>query len=89
MDVEKKPKKRRKAIVNSEVHSIRFDPEQFELVRQIAHLHSHAHGKYISCHELIRRAVKMVYEDNEWLRECFRRIRIARTSKWFTKAKKR
>ena len=66
---------------NSKVVSIRFDEDQYNRVMDIAHLESFQSGKRIYAHDLIRDAVRYVYEDNERMRESFRRTRQAPLSR--------
>lgn len=54
---------------------IRFAAEDYERVRDIAALETARTGKLVTTPELIRQAVKFVYDDNERLRENFRRSR--------------
>ncbi len=49
--------------------------ESYLNVKDIAALETQFSGRKVSAHELIRAAVRFVYEDNERMRECFRRSR--------------
>ncbi len=71
------------------LQSIRMERDQWDLIVKIAQLQTYTSKKYVSAHSLIRNALKMVFEDNEWLRECFRRTRKSQTSRWIPQAKKR
>lgn len=57
------------------VVSMRFDHESYERIKEIASLESVYSGKNITAAELIRQACNFVFEDNERLRESFRRAR--------------
>ena len=67
--VKKKPSK------DSYVFSTRLDYEQYHMLKTIAAIESSCLQENVSVQDLIRQAIKFVYEDNERLRECFRRIR--------------
>jgi hypothetical protein len=67
--------KRRKLFPKEIVIRMRFDEPTYSRVRDIAALETAQGGKVITATELIRQAVNFVYEDNERLRECFRRMR--------------
>lgn len=58
------------------VFSTRLDYEQYEMLKTIAAIESSTTGQTVTVPDLIRHAVKFVYEDNERLRECFRRTRV-------------
>jgi hypothetical protein len=57
------------------VVSMRFDHEAYERIKEIASLESVYSGKNVTAAELIRQACNFVFEDNERLRESFRRAR--------------
>lgn len=61
----------------SKVFSTRLNPEMLDLLHEIAALESINTGKKVTVQELIRSALDFVYNDNERLRECFRRSRAA------------
>jgi len=67
--------KKRKLFTKEIVLRIRFDQPTYSRVRDIAALETAQSGKITTATELIRQAVNFVYEDNERLRECFRRMR--------------
>jgi len=60
---------------NTVVVSTRLEKDMHERLHEIAALESLATGKKITAQELIRDALRFVYEDDERLRECFRRSR--------------
>ena len=60
---------------NSIVISTRLDREMYQKLNDISALETINTGKKVHVQELIRNALKFVYEDNERLRECFRRSR--------------
>lgn len=66
--VKKKPSK------ESYVFSTRLDYEQYHMLKTLAAIESSSTGETVSVQDLIRNAIKFVYEDNERLRECFRRV---------------
>lgn len=66
---------RRKAVANSIVISIRLNEDDWNRVREIAALETLNTGVLVSSHELIRQAIRFVYEDNERLRDSFRRAK--------------
>lgn len=66
---------RTKKFENSHVVSVRFEHELFEKMRELAALESIATGKQVYMLDLIRDACTFVYEDNERMRESFRRSR--------------
>lgn len=68
---------KRKEVTNTVVISIRLNENDWMRVREIAALETLNTGKIVSSHELIRQAIKFVYDDNERLRESFRRAKIA------------
>jgi len=72
---------RNKEIDNSMTLSIRFNRDLWNMIQQIAVLESERAHKLISGHELIRRAVEFMYDDNERMRECFKRTRKTPTRK--------
>lgn len=75
--------KGRKPLFKKEiVVRMRFDEPTYLRLRDIAALESIHQGKIISSAELIRQAVNFVYEDNERLREAFRRIRSRATKRY-------
>lgn len=55
--------------------SVRIEKDMYELMTEIATLESLNKHSFVSVQELIRGAVRYVYEDNERLRECFKRSR--------------
>lgn len=63
-------------IPNCIVISFRMSEDDFERLREIAALETLNTGKVVTSHELIRQAIKYVYDDNERLRESFRRSRV-------------
>lgn len=66
---------RPKKFKNSILISARLDFEQHQQLKDIADLESTHTGRQVTMQDLIRNAIKFVYEDNERLRECFRRSR--------------
>lgn len=66
---------RMKEMKESVVISTRLEQEMHDRLHEIAALESLSTGRRVSVQELIRGALKFVYEDNERLRECFRRSR--------------
>lgn len=57
------------------VVSVRFDHELYDHIKEIATLESVYTGRVVTASELIRQACAFVFEDNERLRESFRRAR--------------
>lgn len=57
------------------VISARIEKEMYQMLHDIAALESINTGGKVTVQELIRNALKFVYNDNERLRECFRRSR--------------
>lgn len=60
---------------NSKVISTRLEADFYQILQNIAALETINSGKVVTCQELIRSALRFVYEDNEVMRECFRRSR--------------
>jgi hypothetical protein len=60
---------------DSVVVSVRMERESYRQLHDLAALETLNTGRVVSVVELIRNAVKYVYEDNERLREAFRRSR--------------
>lgn len=58
---------------HSLVISVRIEADDYQKLQEIAALETINSGKKICTQDLIRDAIKFVYEDNERLRECFRR----------------
>jgi hypothetical protein len=58
------------------VVSTRIEVSMYEKLHDIAALESINTGKVVTIQELIRNALRYVYEDNERLRESFRRSRM-------------
>jgi hypothetical protein len=71
---------RKKMLPNTVVISIRLNEDDWNRVREIAALETLNTGRVVSSHELIRQAIKFVYDDNERLRESFRRAKRAAQS---------
>ncbi len=59
----------------SKVVSTRIEAEFYQNLQEIAALETIHSGRQVTCQELIRNALIFVYDDNERLRECFRRSR--------------
>ncbi len=55
--------------------NIRFDYDSYERIKEIARLETVYSGRVITACELVRQACNFVFEDNERLRESFRRAR--------------
>ena len=61
--------------IKEAVVNVRFDYDSYERIKEIAQLESVYSGKLVTACELIRQACNFVFEDNERLRESFRRAR--------------
>jgi hypothetical protein len=72
---------RPREIIDQVVRSIKFEQDDYRMLRDIATLETLRGGKVVSTHALVREAIKFVYGDNERLRECFRRARLGVTSR--------
>lgn len=68
-------KGRPKVLVKDIVVSVRLDSDIYERIKQIAHLETVYKEKVVTASELIRQACAFVFDDNERLRESFRRTR--------------
>lgn len=66
---------RKKKFENSHVVSLRMEHEMYEKLRELAALESFSTGKQVHMLDLIRDCIAFVYEDNERMRESFRRSR--------------
>lgn len=73
---------RKKLDPNVEVISIRFPADDINHLREIAALETLNTGFLVTSAELIRQAVRFVYEDNERLRESFRRAKQVRAREY-------
>lgn len=71
----KRPIGRPKLFKSDCVVSLRLETDAYGLVKEVAAYESIYRGKQISALELIRQAIKYVFEDNERLRDCFKRSR--------------
>lgn len=60
---------------SSKVVSVRFESDEYETYRELALLESLATGRNITTLDLIRDACRFTLQDNERMRECFRRSR--------------
>jgi len=60
---------------DSVVVSARIESEMYSKLHDISALETINSGRKVSIQELIRNAIAFVYDDNERLRECFRRSR--------------
>lgn len=65
----------RQLLHESQVISVRIEKRMYEMLRDLASLESLNTGRNVTVMELIRTALTYVYEDNERLREAFRRSR--------------
>lgn len=54
---------------------LKMDRTEYDKLGEIATLESTYSGRLVTMQQLIRNAIKFTYEDNERLRECFRRTR--------------
>ena len=72
---------KKKVSKDTYVLSTRLDYEQPHMLKTIAAIESSATQEPVSVQDLIRHAIKFVYEDNERLRECFRRVRGVQTKR--------
>ena len=66
---------RTKILSDTMVISTRIEKEIYCILCDIAAMETITTGKIVSVQELIRKAVKFTYRDNEMLRECFRKSR--------------
>lgn len=73
---------RPKIIKDSVIFTLRMEREMERKIKDIAALESVHSNRLVTMQELIRNAINFVYEDNERLRECFRRSR-SRANKRF------
>lgn len=64
------------------IASVRMDKGQFAELRDLAEAESIQTGRVVTAQSLIRQAINFVYDDNQRLRECFRRTR-ERTNRRF------
>ena len=64
------------------VASIRFEEELYTLMIDLAHLETVRTGSVVTASQLVREACSFVYEDNDRLRECFRRARSSARRKF-------
>ncbi len=87
----KKHKKtgRRVLIPNKRRLSLSFDSHLFEHIRHISEMYTQDYGTIVSTHEMIRCACKLVFEEGQWLRECFQLAKAPFTKQWIQSAKKR
>lgn len=76
------PMARPKIIKDSVIFTLRMEREMERKIKDIAALESVHSNRLVTMQELIRNAINFVYEDNERLRECFRRSR-SRANKRF------
>ena len=74
---------------NTFIVSIRMEHDLYAMVKDIAALETQFSGRRISAHELIRAAVRFMYEDNDRMRECFRRSRKHQHKSMKTKRQKK
>lgn len=66
---------RRPKLKENFVVSVRIEKDFYEKMQDISALHTLNTRRQVSVQQLIRDALFFVYEDNENLRECFRRSR--------------
>lgn len=66
---------RPKEFVDEVVISIHMERSLLELVQEVASAESSYTGKRVAATQLMRHAVKYVFDDNERMREAFRRSR--------------
>ena len=59
------------------VHSVKIEKGMMSRLKDLAAAETIIRGKLITVHGLIRDAIDFVYEDNERLREVFRKARLA------------
>jgi hypothetical protein len=57
------------------VVSARIEKSMYQMLHDIASLESINSGRKVTIQELIRNSLKYTYEDNERLRECFKKSR--------------
>jgi hypothetical protein len=77
-----RPLGRPKNFVEDAVVSVRIDKRQYDVVKEFAAVESSYTGRQVTIAELIRMAVHFTFEDNERLRECFRRSRGHIQKRW-------
>ena len=70
---------KKKVSKDSYVFSTRLEYDQYHMLKTIAAIESSQTDETVSIQDLIRNAIKFVYEDNERLRECFRRVHGVQT----------
>lgn len=89
--IPKNPRKGRPALFREyKVMSIKLDKQTWLRLQDLAAAESAIRGETVTTHALIRNAIEFVYDDNERLRELFRRTRIiARTRASFKALQKR
>ncbi len=68
---------RKKTAADTVVVSLRISEADWMRMREIAALETLNTGKIVTSHELIRQAIRFVYDDNERMRESFRRAKAA------------
>jgi hypothetical protein len=66
---------RKKKFENSHVVSVRFEDDMYNKMREIAALETFTTGTQVHMLDLVRGACDFVYNDNERMRESFRRSR--------------
>jgi len=66
---------RPKTFKNSVIISTRIAFEELQELKELASVEAHHTGRVVTVQDLIRNAVRFVYQDNARLRECFRRSR--------------
>jgi predicted DNA-binding ribbon-helix-helix protein len=62
--------------------SVRIESELYEMIKEIAALETLSTGRIITTNALIRDALRYVYEDNERMRESFRRSRASQSERY-------
>ena len=67
---------------DNEVVSVRISKKLMNTLREISRLESYTTGKIVHTQNLIRIALEFVYEDNERMRECFRKSRYHSTKRF-------
>lgn len=75
IDRQRYPKKRRMPKGSCRAVMLRMDKDEYERIKDIAAIETNVTGRSTSAQDLMRLAIKFVYEDGERLRECFRRSR--------------
>lgn len=55
--------------------SVRLEHSMYDMLKEIAALETLATGRVISTNQLIRDCLEYMYNDNERLRDCFKRSR--------------